>query len=220
MNIGACRRALTTRSSSPLPRIGSVLAVQVTTMSNSAGARASRSSVIASAPKRVGELLAALQRAVGDRDRLAACARRSASRRARSSRPRRSAAAAARRVDGKMRSRELHRGGRHRDRRAADVGLRAHVLRHGERALEQPVRARSPSVPADSACAHRLLHLAEDLRLAQHHRVEPARDAERVRAPPARAAACRGTATANRPARRWKSSSQRATRLRARRRGT
>ena len=34
MNTGAWRRALITRSSSPLPRIGSVLAVQVTIMSN------------------------------------------------------------------------------------------------------------------------------------------------------------------------------------------
>ena len=39
----------------------------------------------------------------------------------------------------------------------------------------------SPSEPADFRRAHRLLHLAQDLRLAQHHRVEPARDAERVR---------------------------------------
>jgi hypothetical protein len=30
-----------------------------------------------------------------------------------------------------------------------------------------------PSVPASSACAHRLLHLAQDLRLAQHHRIQP-----------------------------------------------
>ena len=52
MNIGACRRALTTRSSRPLPRIGSVLAVQVTTMSNSCRRSGSSFSVIASAPKR------------------------------------------------------------------------------------------------------------------------------------------------------------------------
>jgi hypothetical protein len=37
-----------------------------------------------------------------------------------------------------------------------------------------------PSVPGGVGLAHRLLHLAEDLRLAQHHGVEAARDAERM----------------------------------------
>ena len=37
-----------------------------------------------------------------------------------------------------------------------------------------------PSVPALLGRAHRLLHLAEDLRLAEHHRVEARGDAERV----------------------------------------
>ena len=50
-----------------------------------------------------------------------------------------------------------------------------------------------PSVPAASARAHRVLHLAEDLRLAQHHRVEPAGDAERVAHRLLVAAACRGS---------------------------
>ena len=70
MKIGACRRALTTRSSRPLPRIGSVLAVQVTMMSNSCRRSGSSFSVIASAPKRSASSLAALERAIGDRHRL------------------------------------------------------------------------------------------------------------------------------------------------------
>ena len=57
MNTGACRRCLTTRSSMPLPMIGSVLAVQVTTMSNSRRRSGSSFSVIASAPKRSASLL-------------------------------------------------------------------------------------------------------------------------------------------------------------------
>ena len=70
MKIGAWRRALTTRSSSPLPRIGSVLAVQVTMMSNS-GSR-SRHFVQRDrlGVEALGKPLAALERAIGDRDRL------------------------------------------------------------------------------------------------------------------------------------------------------
>jgi hypothetical protein len=37
-----------------------------------------------------------------------------------------------------------------------------------------------PSAPAWSADAHRVLHLAQDLGLAQHHGVQPAGDAEGV----------------------------------------
>ena len=57
MNTGACLRCLTTRSSRPLPMIGSVLAVQVTTMSNSCSRCGNSFSVIASAPKRSASLL-------------------------------------------------------------------------------------------------------------------------------------------------------------------
>ncbi len=35
-----------------------------------------------------------------------------------------------------------------------------------------------PSVPARVGVAHRLLHLTEDLRLAEHHRIEPAGNPE------------------------------------------
>ena len=52
MKIGACLRALTTRSSRPLPRIGSVLAVHVTMMSNCASRSGISFNVIASAAKR------------------------------------------------------------------------------------------------------------------------------------------------------------------------
>ena len=75
---------------------------------------------------------------------------------------------------------ELDRRRRHGDRRAADVGLRAHVLGDGERALEQPVQDQ-PERARGFRRAHRLLHLAQDLRLAQHHRIESARHAEGVR---------------------------------------
>ena len=53
MKIGAWRRCLITRSSKPLPMIGSVLAVHVTTMSNCASRSGSSFSVMASAAKRV-----------------------------------------------------------------------------------------------------------------------------------------------------------------------
>jgi hypothetical protein len=81
---------------------------------------------------------------------------------------------------GKDALRELDRRGRHGDRRAADVRLRAHVLRHRERALEQPVEDQAQRTGGLSA-AHRLLHLAEDLRLAEHHRIQAAGDAKSVR---------------------------------------
>ena len=179
MNTGEWRRALTTRSSRPLPRIGSVLAVQVTMMSNSGSRSGMSVSVIASALKRSASArprstvrlamvidFGALAGEVRRRqlDHLAGADHQHAG-------------LGDRREDALG---ELHRRGGHRDRRAADVGVRAHVLGDGEGPLEQPVehqaqRARRFGVP------HRLLHLAEDLRLAQHHRVEPARDAERMR---------------------------------------
>ena len=74
---------------------------------------------------------------------------------------------------------ELDRRGGHRNRRAADVGLRAHVLRHRERALEKPVQHQSQRTRRLGA-AHGLLHLAENLRLAEHHRIESAGDAKRM----------------------------------------
>ena len=58
--------------------------------------------------------------------------------------------------------------------------MRAHVLGNGKRALEQAVE-HQPQRARRLGGLYRLLHLAQDLRLAQHHRIEPARDAERMR---------------------------------------
>ena len=74
---------------------------------------------------------------------------------------------------------QLHRGRRHRDRRAADLGLGADILCHGERPLEQPVQ-HEPQRACGFGVADGLLHLAQDLRLAQHHRIEARGDTERV----------------------------------------
>ena len=178
MNIGRCRRSFSARSTAPRPMIGSELAVDETTMSNSAS-RAGRSARrIASAPKPRRELLAALERAVRDRHAFG-------------------------RARGEMGGRELdhlagadeqhlrlaqvleqlggqaHRRGRHADRMAADLGRAAHFLGDRERALEHLLQRRAERAGA-VGLAHRLLELAEDLRLAEHHRIEPARDAEGV----------------------------------------
>ncbi|OIQ80212.1 hypothetical protein GALL_380470 [mine drainage metagenome] len=72
---------------------------------------------------------------------------------------------------------QLDAGRCHADRMRADLGRRAHFLGHRERALEHlPQRAAQRAGLGRGA--HRVLHLAEDLRLAQHHRIEPAGDAE------------------------------------------
>ena len=203
--------ACTTRSSRPLPMIGSVLAVQVTTMSNSRRRSGSSFSVIASAPKRSASCLAALERAVGDRDRLRLARARNASPRARSSRRRRPAAGAGPRSTGKMRSASFTA--------AAAIEIDALPMSVCVRTSFATANVRwnsrfstRPSEPAGFRRAHRLLHLAEDLRLAQHHRVEAAGDAERVRHRLARAAACTCTGRARRSGRPWNRSSQRATR--------
>jgi len=68
---------------------------------------------------------------------------------------------------------------RHRYDVGADGGSGAHLLRHGEGLLEQLVQQRAHRAGIlRHAC--RMLHLAEDLRLAQHHRIEAAGDAEHV----------------------------------------
>src|SRR5674476_147934 len=74
---------------------------------------------------------------------------------------------------------KLHRRRRHRHHVGADLGVGAHFLGHCKRALEQLVQQRPES--AGRFCqAHRLLHLAQDLRLAQHHGFEARGDAKRV----------------------------------------
>ncbi len=179
MKIGACRRAFTTRSSRPLPRIGSVLAVQVTTMSNSGRRSGISFSVIASAPKRAASSRprssVRLAIVIDFGARAAKCVAVSS---IMSPAPISSSRCLGDRRKDPLG--ELHGGRGHRDRRAADVRLRAHVLGDGERALEQPIQHEAEAA-GGGRVPHRLLHLAQDLRLAQHHRVEPARHAERVR---------------------------------------
>ena len=67
----------------------------------------------------------------------------------------------------------------HRDRARAEAGLGPHPLADGERRVEQPVehRARRVGVGGERV---RVLHLAENLRLAHDERVEAGRDAEQV----------------------------------------
>ena len=68
---------------------------------------------------------------------------------------------------------QAHRGRCHADAVGANVGVTAHVLGHRKRALEQLLQ-RSAYGAGVFCCAHRVFHLAEDLRLAQHHGVQPA----------------------------------------------
>src|SRR5882724_10999960 len=74
---------------------------------------------------------------------------------------------------------EPPRCGGHRDDVGADSGVAAYLLRHRERALEEFVEERSECA-GGLGDAGRLLHLAQDLRFADHHGVEAGGDAERV----------------------------------------
>ena len=75
--------------------------------------------------------------------------------------------------------RQLDGGERDRHRVPRDLRLRPHLLRHGEGLREQRVE-RGPDRLARLGERERVLHLPEDLRLAEHHRVEARGDAERV----------------------------------------
>ena len=75
--------------------------------------------------------------------------------------------------------RQLDRGRRHGHHVGADLGIGAHFLGHGEGALEQLVQ-QGPQGAGRFGLAHRFLHLAEDLRLAQHHGFQARGDAKRV----------------------------------------
>ncbi len=61
----------------------------------------------------------------------------------------------------------------------ADFGGGAHLFGHGKAALEQLVQGGAQGA-GGVGLAHGLLHLAQDLGLAQHHGVQPAGDAEGV----------------------------------------
>ena len=73
-----------------------------------------------------------------------------------------------------------HRRGRDRHRVGADVCLGPHTLGHRERRLEQAVEHRSGAAGLLRR-AIGVLELAQDLRLAEDHRVETGRDAKGVR---------------------------------------
>jgi hypothetical protein len=75
--------------------------------------------------------------------------------------------------------RQANRGGGHRHRMRADLGLAAHFLGHRERALEQLVQVRAQRAGLTGG-AHRVLQLPQDLRFAEHHRVQAAGHAERM----------------------------------------
>ena len=75
--------------------------------------------------------------------------------------------------------RQAHGGGRHRHRVDPDPGVGARALGHREGLLEQPVQA----VAQGAVLARQrpgVLHLPQDLWLAQHHRIEPGGDPEQV----------------------------------------
>ena len=74
---------------------------------------------------------------------------------------------------------QLYRCRGHRHRAGTDVGLRAHHLGHRKSALKKLVEQQSERTGRFGG-AHRALELAQNLRLAQHHRVEPAGDAKGV----------------------------------------
>src|SRR5712691_8629072 len=75
--------------------------------------------------------------------------------------------------------RQLDRGERDGHRMPRDLRFRPHPLRNGERLGEERVK-RGPDRLARLGERERILHLAQDLRLADHHRVEARRHAERV----------------------------------------
>ncbi|MCW0417707.1 hypothetical protein NB689_003461 [Xanthomonas sacchari] len=75
--------------------------------------------------------------------------------------------------------RQAHRGGGDRDRIGAHAGVGARALGHREGLLEQAVQAAAHR-PMFACQRPGVLHLAEDLRLAQHHRVQPGGDPEQV----------------------------------------
>jgi hypothetical protein len=72
-----------------------------------------------------------------------------------------------------------HAGCRHADAVRADFGAAAHLFGHGKGALEQLVQRGAHGAGVFGG-AHRVFHLAQDLRFAQHHGVEAAGHAKGV----------------------------------------
>jgi hypothetical protein len=177
MNIGRWRRAFSARSTAPRPMIGSVLAVQETMASNSCR-RAGRSARRRlSAPKRPASfsprssvrLAIAMPWACGGKvrghqlDHLAGADEQHLD---------------VAQIFEQLR-RQPHRGGRHADAVGADLGGWCALPWPPKAALEQLVQ-RGAQRAGFVGFAHRLLHLAQDLRLAQHHRIQPRGHAEGV----------------------------------------
>ena len=75
--------------------------------------------------------------------------------------------------------RQLDGGERDGHRMPRDLRLRPHLLRHGEGLREQRVEG-GPDRLARLGEGERVFHLPQDLRLAEHHRVEARGDAKRV----------------------------------------
>ena len=75
--------------------------------------------------------------------------------------------------------RQFDRSRSHGNQIGADLGLRAHVLGDREGALEQLVQQETQCAGL-LGLAHRLFHLSQYLRFAQHHGIQPAGHTERV----------------------------------------
>ena len=84
-----------------------------------------------------------------------------------------------------MLPREVHRDAGDADGARADGGLAAHALGHGEGAVDAAAEQAPQRARGDRGVVG-VLHLPEDLRLAEHHRVEARGDAEDVPRPPRR----------------------------------
>ncbi len=167
--MGRRRRRRIARSTAPRPMMGKVLAVPDTTTSNScsragtsARGRVCPPTCWASARPRSALRLATVM----------CCGRRPAKCIAVSATispaPTNSTRVSARRSNGG-----------HADGVRADLGAGAHGLGYAERALEQRVQRGAQGARLFGQ-THRLLHLAQDLRFAQHHRVEPGGHAKGV----------------------------------------
>ena len=178
IRVGRRLRALTARKAAPRPITGRGLTVHETTMSNSPSRAIASGKPIDCAPKWAASaspramLRFATVSSFGD---LAArCASTGAAlwpapRNNTSSSPKSSSSLPASRT---ITCREA-------DRVHADLGAGAHLFRNRERALEQLVQ-RGAQGAGRVGLAHRELQLAEDLRFADHHRREAAREAECV----------------------------------------
>ena len=74
---------------------------------------------------------------------------------------------------------QAHGGGGHADRMRANFGGAANLFGHCKRALEELVERGTQSARV-GCCAHGVLHLTQNLGLAEHHGVEPTGYSERM----------------------------------------